>query len=127
MWISQERKELSGWKKRHFSLFLQCFQLSEIVSDLRVGLLNTLNVRTKIWRQQLSGYAEFGFIVDYKYINRDIQNPVKQVFCENSWRLKTVNYIRKMFHLRCLNRFSICPWYICLLGNHRVVLRKNCH
>ena len=71
-------------KERHFSLFLQCFQLSEIVSDLRVGLLNALNVRTKIWRQQLSGCGEFGFIVDYKYIKRDIQNPVKQVFCENS-------------------------------------------
>ena len=35
-WISWERKELLRWNKKHFSSFLKGFQLSKIVSDLRV-------------------------------------------------------------------------------------------
>ena len=38
MSISQERKELLNWNKKHFSPFLKSFQLSEAVSGPRVGL-----------------------------------------------------------------------------------------
>ena len=38
MEISQELIKLFTWNKKHFSSFLSDFQLSEIVSDSRVGL-----------------------------------------------------------------------------------------
>ena len=37
-WISLERKELLRWNEKHFPSFLKGFQLSKIVSDLRVHL-----------------------------------------------------------------------------------------
>ena len=38
MQIPEEQKELLGRNKKYFSSFLTGFQLSEIVSDLRVEL-----------------------------------------------------------------------------------------
>ena len=38
IYIYWERKELLRWNKKHFSSFLKGFQLSKIVSDLRVRL-----------------------------------------------------------------------------------------
>ena len=42
IWISWERKELLRWNKKHFSSLLKCFQLPNIVSDLKVRSISRL-------------------------------------------------------------------------------------
>ena len=45
MWISQERKELLTWNKKHFSSILKSFQLSKIATDPRVKIWVLVQLR----------------------------------------------------------------------------------
>ena len=53
--VSWQRKELLRWSKKYFSLFLTGFQLSKIISDLRVHLLLNRMPQICFGRTLLSG------------------------------------------------------------------------
>ena len=56
-------------------------------------------------------------------LQRRIQNAVKHLifsFCENSWRLKSVNYFRKKLHLRYLTGCYTHLTYLKLFSNGNV-------
>ena len=45
--VSWEQRELLRWNKKHFGSFLKGFQLSKIVSDLRLPFENCINLTGK--------------------------------------------------------------------------------
>ena len=77
--------------------------------------------KTLMWNELSASIVDSGYnsiiILIIFQLKRDTQRriyPVKtkmECFCKNSWRLKAVNYFRKMLHFRCFLGFWICLWH----------------